>query len=284
MSIPDTRNNNMPQVKAGDDDKELISILTSSLYPGAQVSSAQMVLAYCRAANLDPMLKPVHIVPMWDGKLRQMRDVVMPGIGLYRTIAARSGCYAGVTEPEFGPEVTEMIDGVSVAYPEWCKVTVKRLLSNGVIAEFCAVERWKENYAPKGGQEKSIAPNAMWLKRPYAQLAKCTEAQALRKAMPEVGATPTSDEMEGRSYEEIEVNPAAKPAPDAAPTSYPDADFEKNMPAWERLISTKAKTIDEVLDTLASSTKGALTSEQVKKIKAIKVMDSQADAIEGEIV
>jgi len=84
---------------------------------------------------------------------------------------------------------------------------------------------------------------------------------------------------------EQEVGPlAAKQTEQEKPANYPDADFEKNMPAWERLISTKAKTIDEVLDTLASSTKGALTSEQVKKIKAIKVMDSQADAIEGEIV
>lgn len=163
-------------------DTALIEVLSNSLYPGATPASVLMVLDYCRAAQLDPMQKPVHIVPIWDSKLGRMRDVVMPGIGLYRTQAARSGTYAGVTEPEFGPDVTENIGGLEVTFPAWCRVIVKRLLGNGAVAEFAAVERWKENYAAKGGKEKSMAPNAMWARRPYAQLAKCAEAQALRLA------------------------------------------------------------------------------------------------------
>lgn len=180
------------------DKSELIPVLRNSLYPGASDSSIEMVLAYCHVAGLDPMQKPVHIVPMWDRNQNQMRDVVMPGIGLYRTQASRSEQYAGVTEPEFGPDVMEQIGGHEITYPQWCKVTVKRLLSNGVIAEFTAREFWKENYAVKGGKEKSIAPNAMWARRPYGQIAKCAEAQALRKAFPEFGAQPTAEEMEGK--------------------------------------------------------------------------------------
>jgi len=182
-------------------DHELIRVLKSSLYPGAADESIKLVLGYCRASGLDPMQKPVHIVPMWDGKAQQMRDVVMPGIGLYRTQAARSGEYAGITEPEFGPDVTESIGGVETTYPQWCRVTVKRKLQDGTIAEFTAVERWKENYAVKGGKDKSIAPNAMWSKRPYGQIAKCAQAQALRMAFPEVGSSPTADEMEGKTLD-----------------------------------------------------------------------------------
>lgn len=184
------------------DESTLVTVLENSLYPGADSTSIALVLNYCRAAGLDPMQKPVHIVPMWDSKSQRMRDVVMPGIGLYRTQAARSGEYAGVTEPEFGPDVTEKIGGQEITFPAWCKVTVKRLLSNGTIVEFSATERWKENYAVKGGKEKSVAPNAMWTRRPYAQLAKCAEAQALRKAFPEFGAQPTADEMEGKILED----------------------------------------------------------------------------------
>ena len=178
-------------------EEDLLAVLGSSLYPGAAPASIKMVLGYCKAAGLDPMQKPVHIVPMWDGKTRQMRDVVMPGIGLYRTQAARNGC-AGVSEPEFGPDVTEVIGGASTTYPAWCRVTVKRRLATGEIVEFTAKEFWRENYAVKGGQDKSIAPNAMWAKRPYGQIAKCAEAQALRKAFPEIGSEPTADEMEGK--------------------------------------------------------------------------------------
>lgn len=184
---------------------ELVEVLATSLYPGAQVTSIKMVLGYCKAAGLDPMQKPVHIVPMWDNKAGTMRDVVMPGIGLYRTQAARSGECAGVSEPEFGPDMTETVGGQQITFPAWCRATVKRRLPTGEVVEFTAKEFWKENYAVKGGKDKSIAPNAMWTKRPYGQIAKCAEAQALRKAFPEIGSEPTADEMAGKSLNEDET-------------------------------------------------------------------------------
>lgn len=197
-------------------EEDVIDILSASLYPGANPHSVKLVLGYCKAAGLDPMQKPVHIVPMWDSKLGQMRDVVMPGIGLYRTQAARNGC-AGVSEPEFGPDTDATIGGVDITFPAWCRVTVKRRLATGEMVEFTAKEFWRENYATKGGKEKSIAPNAMWAKRPYGQLAKCAEAQALRKAFPEIGSEPTADEMEGKVLHADEVQPIRHtPLPSAA--------------------------------------------------------------------
>lgn len=191
---------------------ELLRVLQTSLYPGAAPESIKMVLGYCKAAGLDPMQKPVHIVPMWDSKAGQMRDVVMPGVNLYRTQAARSGECAGVTEPEFGPDVTETIGGQQITYPQWCRVTVSRRLPTGEIVNFTAREFWKENYSVKGGKEKSTAPNAMWTKRPYGQIAKCAEAQALRKAFPEIASQPTADEMEGKQIHQDDA-PAAPAQP-----------------------------------------------------------------------
>lgn len=186
-------------------ESELISVLESSLYPGASGESIKLVINYCRASNLDPMRKPVHIVPIWDSKAGRSRDVIMPGIGSYRIDAARTNQCAGVSEPEFGPDVTENIGGVETTYPVWCRVTVKRRLPTGELVDYTAVERWKENYAQRGGKEKSIAPNTMWAKRPYAQLAKCAEAQALRKAFPEVGSQATAEEMEGKAINDENV-------------------------------------------------------------------------------
>jgi len=198
---------------------EMIFTLQTSLYVGASEPSIKMVLSYCKAAGLDVMQKPVHIVPMWDSKLGQMRDVVMPGVGLYRTQASRTGQFAGMTEPEFGPMITETIGGLEVTYPEYAKVTVKRALPSGVIAEFTAIEYWRENYAVKGGKEKSIAPNAMWAKRPRGQIAKCAQAQALRIAFPELGAAPTAEEMEGKTlYQaEVDITPPKEPAKPVKP-------------------------------------------------------------------
>lgn len=198
---------------------ELIEVLGTSLYPGAAVNSIKMVLGYCKASGLDPMQKPVHIVPMWDGKAKQMRDVVMPGIGLYRTQAARSNAYGGISEPDFGPDVTETLGNVTLTYPTWCKVTVKRRLPDGSVADFTAIERWKENYATAA--KDTTAPNAMWKKRPYGQLSKCAQAQALRMAFPEIGAEATAEEMDGKMlYDDvIDAQPASAvrmPRPRAA--------------------------------------------------------------------
>lgn len=252
-------------------DQELMGVLESSLYPGAAPESIKMVIGYCKAAQLDVMQKPVHIVPIWDSKAKRMRDVIMPGVGLYRTQAARSDAYAGVSEPEFGPDVTENIGGVSITYPAWCKVTVRRAMKNGNVAEFTATERWKENYAVKGGQEKSIAPNAMWQKRPYGQIAKCAEAQALRKAFPEVGSAPTADEIEGKQlgddqaiYGEVVSRDEPKPRQETAKPVCPQETFAKN--------------IDKVADALID---GTSTPEYVIEQfeKRYTLSDTQKEAI-----
>ena len=255
------------------DERELMSVLKNCLYPGARDESIKLVIGYCKASGLDPMQKPVHIVPMsvstgkkdgngWD--IKEMRDVVMPGIGLYRTQAARSGEYAGVSEPEFGDDITETIGETTITYPKWCKVVIKRQMRNGTIVEFAAKELWKENYATKSA--KSAEPNAMWKRRPYAQLAKCAEAQALRKAFPEFGAQPTADEMEGKSFdgetidgatgEVVQRQQLARPALEECSAEK----FEQNGAAWRDLVVTGKKTAADLIAFL--ETKMILTDEQ----------------------
>jgi len=253
------------------DEAELMQVLQSSLYPGASPASIKMVLGYCKASGLDPMQKPVHIVPMWDAKSGGMRDVVMPGIGLYRTQAARTGC-AGVTEPEFGPDVNEVIGGVQITYPAWCRVTVKRKLSGGEIVDFTAKEFWRENYAIKGGKEKSVAPNAMWSKRPYGQVAKCAEAQALRKAFPEIGSEPTADEMAGKSLNEFDVDASTgeitpqKPAANET-QSYPDDAFKENIrTVWKQRIEAGMKPDAVIAAVNKANQKTPLTEAQKQAI------------------
>ena len=120
------------------------SALKNSIYPGAKDESVMMALDYCRARQLDPLLKPVHLVPMSVKDSRtgksEWRDVVMPGIGLYRIQADRSGDYAGAREPEFGPDVTQTLTGVEVTFPQWCKYTVYKRMPSGEIVEFSAKE------------------------------------------------------------------------------------------------------------------------------------------------
>lgn len=291
-SVATIPRNNAPMT-AAEQNEAIRTALKSSLYPGASDASVDLVLAYCRASGLDPMTKPVHIVPMkvntgrkddrgYD--IKEMRDVVMPGIGLYRINASRTGSYAGCGEPEFGPTMTldyqreQWVDGgngrrvkqmveAEVDYPEWCRVTVTRIV-DGKEREFTAKEYWLENYAEKGD---SGGPNSMWEKRPFAQLAKCTEAQALRKAFPEaVGSQPTAEEMEGKdvidSTATVVDQPPARAAVTAEKPPYSAEEFAKNLPTWRGFIETGEKDCERLIAML--QTKATFTPEQLAAIRA----------------
>lgn len=265
--------------------------LKTSLYPGASDASVEMVLSYCRASGLDPMTKPVHIVPMkvstgkkdqYGNDIKETRDVVMPGVGLYRINAARTSEYAGCSEPEYGPtqllhykrerwedgpnnkRVKKLVDA-EMPYPEWCRVTVTRIV-DGKERLFTAKEYWLENYAEKGD---TGGPNAMWEKRPFAQLAKCTEAQALRKAFPEaVGSQPTADEMEGKDVIDstATVVQQARPAITNEKPPYSAEEFAKNLPTWRGFIETGEKDCERLIAML--QTKATFTPEQLAAIRA----------------
>lgn len=267
--------------------EDVLRVMQQALYPGARRESVEMVLGYCQARGLDPMLKPVHIVPMYvDGG---MRDVPLPGIALYRIQAARSGQYNGKTEPEFGPDVTRTFTGQdrqnrqvtkTVTFPSWCRVTVKR-----GDADFSAKEFWTENYATAGRQ--SEVPNEMWAKRPYGQLAKCAEAQALRMAFPELtGGEPTSEEMEGKSFAPDRMPPARGPVIDAAASMTPAA-----PPPWEAMawpICKRDGTCEDMADpdTWAEEIQRRVAAVQAmadlsteRKAKAIRqIADANKDA------
>jgi len=256
---------------------EVWSAMTNSLFPGAAESSVLMAWDYCAARGLDVMLKPVHLVPMYvkdknNGDRGEMRDVVMPGIGLYRIQADRAGNYAGMSAPQFGPDIeVKHVDG-AITVPEWCEITVSKIVGDRVVA-FTAREYWIENYATAG--RDSNKPNAMWQKRPRGQLVKCTEAQALRKGWPELGAQPTAEEMEGK---EIDITPRSSRVDEAppAPPPYPDTEFQTNFPKWMAAIESGRRTVKQIIDMVSS--KATLTDDQRQQIEAINPSENQGEA------
>lgn len=190
-------------------DKSGWKALVEAVYSSAKtVDAVVMALSYCRARNLDPFKRPVHIVPMWDTNKGTYVETVWPGISELRTTAFRTKQYAGCDEAEFGPDVTRTFTGVvgkrgheetvtvEVTFPEWSRVTVHREL-HGRLCKFVGPKAyWLETYAKRG---KADVPNDMWEKRPRGQLEKCAEAAALRKAFPEeIGNQYAAEEMDGQ--------------------------------------------------------------------------------------
>ncbi len=43
------------------DNQDLMTTMREVLYPGSKQESVDMVLAYCKAAKIDPLLKSLHI-------------------------------------------------------------------------------------------------------------------------------------------------------------------------------------------------------------------------------
>lgn len=254
-------------------ESEIIETLKSSIYPDASDASIRMVLAYCKSLKVDPLSRVVHIVPM-NGK-----DVLIQGITLHRVMAHRSGCYMGMSDPEFGPPVCGLVGKTKLTYPAWCKIVVRKLV-NGQIAEFGSTEYWLENYAKINDR---VSPNKIWFERPYGQLAKVCESQALRKAFPEsISSAPSLEEIHHVEPIEASAALAVTQTADAikAQFSKPELDCNVNFETGESLTydgATVTKTgvtnydpaKDNLLDELRSYINSHnLTVEKVAQLKA----------------
>lgn len=142
-----------------------------------------LFLHVCRRSGLDPLARHIHAVKRWNAKDQREVMTIQTGIDGYRLIAARTGEHMGTEDAVFDTE-TE-------AHPHKATVTVYRLCHGQRVA-FTASARWAE-YVQTA---RSGEPNATWQKMPYLMIAKCAEANALRKAFPaELSSVYTHEEM-----------------------------------------------------------------------------------------
>lgn len=186
--------------------------LVEAIFPNAvSIDSVIMALSYCKARNLDPFKRNVHIVPIWNKALGRMVDTVWPGIGELRTTAFRTGEYAGLADMVFGPDITQKVGHKEMTYPEWAQVTVYRMVKGQRVSFAGPRVYWIETYATIKRDDDS--PNDMWANRPRGQLAKCAESAALRAAFPEeVGGDYIPEEVQhgrGQVIDEVQT-PAPK--------------------------------------------------------------------------
>lgn len=171
-------------------------VLTESIFPNANTAQGILLaVRYCQARGLDVLKRPVNIVPMWSKRLGREVETIWPGINEVQITAARTGQYAGLDPAQFGPDQNRTFQGrvktngnwqdaqVEVTFPEWCEVTVYRLL-HGMRCPFSERVYWLETYSRSGGAYSEV-PTAMWIKRPRGQLLKCAKAASLRAAFPE---------------------------------------------------------------------------------------------------
>ena len=243
-------------------------VLTDSIFPSAKTAEGILLAVhYCAARNLDIMKRPVHVVPMYSKAQGREIETVWPGIAELQTTAARTGQWAGIDPPRFGPLYERTFSGrikrngtwqdleSSVTFPEWCEVTVYRIVA-GQRCAFTEPVFWLETYARYGGAFSEL-PADMWLKRPRGQLMKCAKAASLRAAFPEE-ATYTAEEMEGKVIESDTPLPMTGAAQELGST----ARRSRPTDAKTKDAGTAESETAAVAETLASEAESEATMTQ----------------------
>jgi phage recombination protein Bet len=181
-------------------------IIRDSYANGASDEEFAVLMEIARARRLNPLFRQIHFVHRWDGdKGRQVWSAQVSIDGL-RTVAERTGLYAGQDEPEFveNPDGTLKLCKVRVWRKDWPRPAV-------------GIAYWNEYVQTiRDRQTGKARPVALWGRMPRTMLAKCAEALALRRAFPEdMGGLYTPDEM---GQAQNDVTPRAPPSPSSQPT------------------------------------------------------------------
>ena len=253
-------------------------------YPSAETSDVVMaVVEYCAVRKLDPYKHPVHVVPMYNSRLRRKVQVVMQGINEVQITASRTGQWAGEDPPEWGPPIAKTFRGsfenddgskreidVEMTFPEWCRVTVHRLVG-GHPRAFTEELSWIECYAR--ASFRSEVPNARWQQAPRQMLHKCTKAAVLRAAFPEEAGF-TAEEMEDREIDaggmvidgKVEAPEPPSDQDKRADDAYGQRDAQDDAPGIDALDATNNGT--EWLKVLGRVLAGVTTVDAALQVAA----------------
>ncbi len=169
-----------------------IEILKNSICKGLSNEEFEIFLMSCQKTQLDPFMRQIYAVKRKCKKADNTWGEVMTiqtGIDGYRLIAERTGCYAP------GPEPTYTLDNngqllSATAY-------IKKQTRDGtwhIVSASAYLDEYMQSYTDRQTGEKK--PTGMWVNMQRTMLAKCAEAQALRKAFPaEMSGVYTKEEM-----------------------------------------------------------------------------------------
>lgn len=166
------------------------------------VPEMQLFAMVAHHTGLDPFTKQIYAIKR-GGKVTHQT-----GIDGYRSTAERmTGQYAGSDEATY-EECGCGDEGSPTDHPKIARVVVHRILASGHVVNQTGVARWHElKPEHKKPQNAYDFLDAMWWRMPFNQLAKCAEANGLRKAFPRVlGGVYIAEEMEQDRI--VEAEPA----------------------------------------------------------------------------
>jgi phage recombination protein Bet len=168
---------------------------------GAEIDEA---LEWCEIYGANPFVKDIYFFVFDADKPDKRRVVPVLGIGLYRKIAARTGTYRPDENPprfEYDPALKGPTNPTGMV---WCEVSINTH-SHGEWHKVTSRLRWDERAPIKEVWENGKPTGTFrldpkkdnWHRMGETMMAKCTEADAIRKAYPnETSGSYVSEEMD----------------------------------------------------------------------------------------
>lgn len=153
---------------------------------------------------------------------------------------------------------------------EWHELTEKKACATFSHPAGGALKmEWTFDQATKAG----LTGKDNWKHYPRAMLRARCIAEGVRAVYPAaIGGMMVAEEAQDAEPRDItaEGQTLGKPEQPAIP-AYPDDQFTKNLPAWQKLIEGGSKSAEQIVSMVQS--KYALSDEQVKQINAIKAKE-----------
>lgn len=208
-------------------DPRRLALFCKTVGKDLQGDEIDEAIEWCELYGANPFVKDIYFFVFEKNDPDKRRVVPVLGIGLYRKIAARTGNYRPDDAP---PRFAYDESAKSQANPTgmlWCEVSVN-VFSHGAWHKVTSRLRWEERAPIKSGETRwektgefypdghakakkpkyrkvidQSAPDILdpdkrnWHSMPETMMAKCTEADAIRKAWPnETAGSYVAEEMD----------------------------------------------------------------------------------------